>query len=117
MATLTRIQFDDEPNALDIAGHADTDAAAGGGDQFLNTGNTGFWVQNTSGSPRTVTFNAANACDHGFTHDAAVVVADGFEGFIASRLNAQRFNDDSGYVQVTYSAATGLLVAAVRLDG
>jgi len=43
-------------------------------------------------------------------------VPDGTIGFIATRFNARRFNDSSGYVQVTYSGVTSVTVAAVRLD-
>lgn len=115
MATLAVIAFAEEPNALDIDAHAGSVAATVSGDEFLNAGTTGFWVKNTGGASRTVTFQAAHDCNYGVEHDAAVAVADGFTGFIATRFNAQRFNDDNGRVQVTYSAVTGLVVAAVRL--
>lgn len=116
MATLTRIQFPEEPDVLDIDAHASSVAAGAGGDQFLNTGNTGFWIKNSSGGSITVTFAAQNDCNFGETHDAAVSVPNGTIGFIASRFSAQRFNDSSGYVQVTYSGVTSVTVAAVRLD-
>lgn len=111
MATLTPVIFSAEPTALDIA--ASAVAAASGGDEFVNVAKTGFWIANASGGPETVTFDAPSTCNFDATHDAAVVVPDGFAGFIAHKLLASRFNDADGKVQVTYSSETGLTVAAV----
>lgn len=112
MAVLTVVDFPAEPAAFDIA--AELEAAAAGGDTFENNGRTGLYVRNSSGSPKTLTIDAPRACNHGFTHDAVIVVADGFEGFVATELPANRFNSGSGIVSLTYSAA-GLDVAAIRL--
>ncbi len=114
MATLTVFVFPEEPSDFDIAA-IDVSATAGG-DTFANAGVTGFWVDNTSGAERTVTFDAPNLCSDGFLHDAAVVVDIAFTGFIAHKFDPARFNTSTGMVVVTYSdSGAGLTVAAVRL--
>ena len=115
MATLTPIQFPEQPTAFDIGAQAETVAADAAGDQFPNAGVTGFWVENTSGAQRTVTIAGQLNCDHGFLHDAPVAVPDGFTGFIASKLLENRFSPGVTEVQVTYDNEAGLRVAAVRL--
>lgn len=113
MATLTVLVFPEEPVAFDIAGSAVS--AAAGGDVFQNDENTGFWIDNQSGGPVTVTFDAPQSCDQGFAHDAAVVVADAFTGFLSTRFSHARFGQTNRTVSVTYSGVTSVDVAAVRL--
>lgn len=92
------------------------DAAAGGGDSFANDGNTVFRIANGAGSPMTVTFDSPNTCDFGISanaaHDRAVVVSNGVTLEIGPFAQA-RFNDSNGRVQVTYSDATSVTVAAI----
>ena len=116
MAALTIISYPEEPTSeFDVDAQAEAVEASAGGDTFVNAGTTGFWAQNTSGSPRTVTFDAPRACNHGFQHDAAITVADGFEGFIRIGFDPSRFNaTTTNTVSVTYSSEAGLKVAAVR---
>lgn len=114
MAVLTVIDFPDEPEAFDIEGEAGFVNAAAGGDTFKNDGKTGLYVVNASGAPKTITVSAPRKCSNGFTHDAAIVVPDGFAGFVATEFEIDRFNSSSGVVSLAYSA-TGLQVAAVRL--
>lgn len=114
MATLAVIQFPDVPEAFDITaetGYVAADFA--NGDVFKNDGATGLYVENSSGGSITVTAVAARRCNHGFLHDAAIVVPNLFEGFVALEFENERFSSDSGIVSLTYSA-TGLNVAAVR---
>lgn len=114
MATLAVIQFPDVPEAFDItaeAGYVAADFATG--DVFKNDGETGLYVENSTGGPINVTAVAARRCSHGFLHDAVIAVPDGFEGFVALEFENDRFSNDSGIVSLTYSA-TGLNVAAVR---
>lgn len=113
MAVLTVLNFPDEPEAYDIAGSAVSADVAG--DTFQNDEKTGFWIDNQSGGPVTVTFDAPGDCDQHFTHDAAVVVADAFTGFIAKNLPHARFGSTSRTVAVTYSGVTSVSVAAVRI--
>ena len=113
MATLTIIEFPDEPNDFDVKGDAGFVAAAVGGDSFRNGGNTGLYVENTSGGALTLTIVAAKLCNHGTLHDADIVVDNGFDGFVAMDLDNSRFSDSDGTVSLTYSAI-GLNVGAVR---
>lgn len=115
MAALTIVEFPDEPEDFDITVDAGYVAAEVGGDTFDNKGRTGLYVENTSGGSITLTIVAARRCNHGFLHNAVIAVADGFEGFVATRLENTRFSDDSGVVSLTYSAV-GLNVAAVRMS-
>lgn len=115
MAALTIIEFPDEPTAeFDIEAQAEFVSASAGGDTFQNDGRTGLYVNNSSGSPRTVTISGARNCNHGFEHDAAIVVADGFAGFVRHDFPTNRFSDANGVVSITYSSEAGLEVAAVR---
>ena len=115
MATLTLLTFPKEPEPLDIDGASESVAANAGGDEFPNQGHVGFWVKNADSSATTITFDAPNECNFGVLHDSVEVVAAGFEGFIAHRLDSERFNDPNNMVQVTYSSVTALTVAAVLL--
>ncbi len=92
-----------------------TQAAAAGGDYFVNDGKTVLHVINGSAGDITVTVDSPKECNQGFTHDAAVVVTAGEERFIGP-FDRKRFNDANGRVQVTYSGVTSLTVAALRSD-
>lgn len=101
-----------------IAGTALTlSAAAGGGDQFANSGNERVLIKNGSGAPITITFDSPTTCSFGANaaaaHDLAVVVAAGAETLVGP-LATDRFNDANGNVQITYSGVTSLTVAVVR---
>src|SRR6478736_4339916 len=100
MATLT-------PQTASIGGTAITFAsAAGGGDQFANSGSERVIIKNGSGGSLTVTFDSPSTCSFGAAaaaaHDIAVVVAAGAET-IAGPFAVDRFNDANGNVQITYS--------------
>lgn len=90
-------------------------AAAAGGDSFPNSGNVYFRVNNGSGASINVTFDAPNADNFGVindAHDVVVAVAAGAQKTIGP-FPPERFNDANGRVQVTYSSATTVTVAAV----
>ncbi len=89
-------------------------AAAAGGDAFLNDGKTMFRVKNGSGAPITVTFTSQQQCNQGSTHSPANSVAAGGDELFGP-FSQSRFNDASGLVQVTYSGVTTLTVAALRV--
>lgn len=114
MAVLSVVEFPSEPAAFDITAEDGFVPAEAGGDSFENKGRTGLYVSNSSGSPKTITVVSQRKCNHGFNHDAVIIVADGFEGFVATEFENDRFNTPAGIVSLTYSAA-GLDVAAVRL--
>lgn len=89
------------------------DAAAAGGDTFLNDGMTVLHVKNGGGSSINVTINSVTACDQGFDHDIVVAVPNGGERLIGP-LPTGRFNDTGGLASVSYSAVTSVTVAAIQ---
>ncbi len=90
------------------------DAADPAGDKFANSGRTFLVVKNGAGSSVTVTVDSQKKCDQGFDHDITVEVPAGSEKWIGP-LDPNRFNNSSGQVEVSYSAATSVTVAAVQL--
>jgi hypothetical protein len=86
-------------------------AAAGGGDQFANTGSERFRVRNNDASAKTVTIVAQNAdgCPSNTPHNLVLTVAAGEER-VVKNLRPERFNDVNGNVQITYSAVTSVFV-------
>jgi hypothetical protein len=87
-------------------------SAAGGGDTFANTyGDVVLYVVNGAGAPITVTIDSPTTCSQGGTHDVAVAVTNGTRQIIGP-FAVSRF---SSTVSVTYSSATSVTVAAVRV--
>ena len=81
-------------------------AAAGGGDTFVNDGNTFFHALNSDASSTNITFGAP----------VDVVVAVPASGRrLIGPFSTARFNDSSGNVQVSYSSVTSLTVAPVAM--
>lgn len=87
-------------------------AAGVAGDSFMNDGNTFLRVKNGDVSDKTVTIASPINCNQGFTHNVAIVVTAGEERDIGPFLR-NRFNDDTGKVNITYSAITSVTVAAI----
>ena len=92
---------------------ASYDSAAGGGDTFVNDGNTQLHVKNGSGAPITVTVTATVACNHGSLHDSVTSVGAGAEAFIGE-FERERFNNSAGQCAITYSGVTSLTIAAIN---
>lgn len=92
--------------------------AAGGGDQFTNTGKELLVILNGDASSKTVTVTAqqtsATVSSLGLMakEDQSVVVAAGGIGVIGP-FPTQSFNDANNYAQVTYSAVTSVEVAVI----
>lgn len=89
-------------------------AASSGGDSFTNNGKTILHVKNTGSSPVTVTVNSQTPCSQGFDHDVVITAANGSEAMLGPFVQS-RFNDLNGKVQVTYSDATGVMIAALSI--
>ena len=89
-------------------------AATGGGDQFANDGRHFVFIKNGHSSPQTVTANSQSLCDQGADHDIAVAVTNAEDRMIGP-FPPSRFNDSSGFVQLTYSAVTLLTIAIMHL--
>lgn len=90
-------------------------AAAGGGDQFSNDGRTYLKVTNGGGAPITVTVVSQRACEQGTIHSIANSVTNATTE-VMGPFDTSRFNDASGFVQVTYSGVTSVTVGAFRLS-
>lgn len=112
MATLT-VQVPGEDGGITFA------SAAGGGDVFPNDGKTYVAVTNGSGGSITVTITAqtTSTSKDGFgpvtKADGGGSVADGATD-IFGPFPSGAFNNSSGQVEVEYSSATSVTVAAFR---
>jgi hypothetical protein len=83
------------------------------GMSFPNDGNTLLRVKNTSGSPITVTV-ASVPCSHGRTSDIVQSVAATTGDAQIGPLDPALFNQSGAVVNVDFSAATGVTVAAIK---
>lgn len=100
---------------IDLGGLAfTTSAASASGDTFANDGNVLFYVKNSGASSVTVTFTGQNPSNFGVTSDKQVVVGAGAAMLIGPFLK-DWFNDANGNVSVSYSDATSVSVAALKV--
>jgi hypothetical protein len=88
-------------------------AATSGGDQFSNDGKTMLEVK-SAGAAVTVTIASQVTCNQGSTHNQTVTVSSGGDKMIGP-FDPNRFNDTSGYVQITYSQVTAITVGAFQI--
>lgn len=105
MAVLTVVPISVTPAETTMA------AAAGGGDEFRNTGKERFRVRNGGGSSITATLAAVSAagCPAGTLHNLVITVPAGEERCVTNLATA-RFNAADGNVDVTYSGVTSVTV-------
>lgn len=91
-------------------------AAAAGGDTFDNDGSTFFHIKNGSGGSVTVTLTTAGTYPkQGIAlADQQVAVPAGEERMIGP-FDKGAFNDSNGEISVSYSSATSVTVAAIKL--
>lgn len=108
MATLTVTDVARTGNLLSGA------AAASGGDQFVNTGSEFVSVYNADSDSMTVTIETPGTVDDLAIADRTVTV-DAGETKLIGPFQKSYYNDSSGYVQLTYSDATGVTVQVFRL--
>lgn len=116
MATLTVVEVDETGIADFLGGFA---SAAGGGDQFANTGKEILYVSNNSGGNITVTITAQNTsftdANRGILSKGNAVVTVGNGDICAiGYFPKQAFNDSNGNVQVTYSGVTSVTVGVFK---
>ena len=92
-------------------------AAAGGGDDFPNDGLTFLVIDNADASPMTVTVDDTGSVSPvgatAFTPDVDVIVTNGEQRYIGP-FPVSRFGNS---VALSYTSATSVTVAAVRLRG
>lgn len=89
-------------------------AVAAGGDQFLNDGDIVLYFKNTNASSRTVTIATGGTIGGIAIADVTVALAQNEEKLVGP-FDPRIFNDSNGYVQLTYTADTGVTVAAIRV--
>ena len=111
MATLTVKKLTEAGDTVSLV------AAAAGGDQYKNAFHTFLYVDNQDAASTnvTITVQTATVDINGFGNltkaDKVVSIAAGVTVCIGPLPSA--FNDASGYVQVSYTAATGMTVSAI----
>lgn len=111
MATLTVLA----PNALAAIALAPA-ACAAGGDQVLNDGRTLLYFKNTDAGTVTVTIVTGGTVSGIALADVTFTLAQNAEKLIGP-FDRLLWNDANGYVQITYSAVTGMTVAAIKIPG
>ena len=89
-------------------------AAAGGGDEFVNTGTEYLEVVNGSGADVTVTIVTPNTVDGLAVTDRAVVVTAGERRKIGP-FPTSIYNNSNAKVNVTYSSATSVTVGLFKV--
>lgn len=102
---------------VDLAGLVDPTltAASGPGDTVENADERVYlYVENAAGVTRTITVNAQNPCNHGFTHDAVLTLLTTETGYLGP-FDKERFNTASGLLSITYDSEAGVSLAALRL--
>lgn len=91
-----------------------TASAAGGGDQFANTGREILYYKNASGGSITLTLAPAGVPGGLSLATYTVAIAAGAEKLIGP-FDTSLFNNSSGFVTMTYSGVTSLTVAVIQV--
>lgn len=89
-------------------------AAAVGGDQFPNNGQSFIHVKNGGSGAITVTLDSVKGCDQGFDHDLTVNVPATGERMIGP-FEQSRFNNADQRVSLTYSGVTSVTIAVLSI--
>lgn len=84
------------------------------GNYFINNGRTYIRITDTGTTAPTMTVASQVECSQGETHDVDVVVQSG-EARLAGPFPTDRFNDEDGYVQMTYDDNTDVTVEVFSL--
>jgi hypothetical protein len=109
MATLTIQDPGRAAAELDL-----TTSVASGGDQWLNTGREMLFIKNTDASGHTFSVTVQAQPDGKNVTERVISVGAG-KTYVAGPYPRNEYNDAGGYAQITYSAATGMKVAVVRV--
>lgn len=99
-----------------LGGLAPTYAAAAAGDTFPNDGRTILHVKNSNAATRTITVESQRPVVPGYAQaDNAVVVAATTGDDMIGPFDPNVWNNSTGRCEITYSATTGLTIAAIRI--
>jgi hypothetical protein len=85
-------------------------AAAGGGDEFLNTGAEFLLIKNGDSSSTTLTIVTQATVDSQAVGDRTVTIPAGEERMVGP-FTRTTYNDGTGKCQLTYSSVTALTIA------
>jgi len=85
---------------------------AGGGDTFVNDGNTFVWAKNTNGATRTITFGAVINCNQGFDHDLAVILPASTGDVMIGPFPKSQYGTP---VAMSYTAVTGVTLTVIKV--
>lgn len=91
-------------------------SANSGGDKFKNTGRQFVVVDETNGSSRDLTFKTQNTVDGQDVNDRTVTVGANATALIGP-FPTDIYNNSDDYLEITYSAVTGLNIAIVDGKG
>ncbi len=89
-------------------------AAAGGGDEFVNTGQEFFMITNGGGGSINVTITTPNSVDGNAIADVVIAVGNGVTMFIGP-FPKGTYNDSANKVQIAYSGVTTVTVGVFRV--
>ncbi len=90
-------------------------SAAGGGDQFTNANGDVFIHVKNGATDCNVTIVTQNTSDSLAVADRTVTVSASTEQFIGP-FPRDVYNDNSGYVQLTYDDVSNVTIAVVRMQ-
>jgi len=109
MSTITKLARSRAANPATFA------AAAGGGDEFVNTGKELLLVNHTNGggSAVTLTITTSATVDGLAVADRTVSIGAG-EFHVLGPFETSQYNDANGKVQLGWSSATDIEVAVVN---
>lgn len=94
---------------------APTDAGAGGGWSFPNTGDTFIRIKNTGGAQRVVTLLTPATIGGVAISDPTVTIPATTGDILIGPFDPSLFNQSDGAVYVEVDATTGLTAAAITL--
>ncbi len=91
------------------------DAAAVGGDTFLNDGRTFLHIKNGSEAPIVATVDSLVNCSQGEDHNVVITIPATSEEICGPFTPASRFNGDENYASITYDGVTTLTIAVLKM--
>ena len=91
-------------------------AAAGGGDEFVNTGSEWVEIVNGDASDMTLTIETPNSIDTDLAITDRTVVVTAGETRKVGPFPTATYNDANSKVQLTYSAVTSLTIGIFALS-
>ena len=89
-------------------------SAAGGGDEFVNTGREFIHIKNASGGDITLTIVTQQTVDAEAVGDKTVIITLAEERFVGP-FPKTVYSDSNEKVQLTYSGVTSLTIAILEL--